>query len=83
MPHSKKVCITLSDDLLYEIDRFKGSRQSRSATIANLLRYALTLPPYFREYDGENAEKEADNAIRNGNVESFNTIEEFLSDLKS
>jgi hypothetical protein len=43
----------------------------------------LTLPPYFKDFDWEKAEKEADAEIKAGKVKSFCSIDDFLVDLKA
>jgi hypothetical protein len=46
-------------------------------------KYALSFPPYFKNYDWDKAEKEADNDIKKGRVKSFSSVDEFLADLKA
>ncbi len=58
-------------------------KHSLDDTIAELLQYALTIiPPYFRQFDWEQAEAEADDDIRTGNMHAFDSVEDFLTDLK-
>lgn len=82
--HTQKLTINLPDDLVKEIEHYKevADEPSRSQAIIDLLKHALTLPPYFKGYDWEKAEAEADKAIARGRVKSFETVEEFLKDLK-
>ncbi|MBI5892310.1 MAG: hypothetical protein HZB79_01440 [Deltaproteobacteria bacterium] len=82
--HTQKLTINLPNDLVKEIEHYKDASDepSRSKAIIDLLKYALTLPPYFKGYDWEKAEAEADKAIAKGNVKSFDSVKEFLRDLK-
>ncbi len=84
MPGTHKLTINLSDDLLDEIDKFKENthKPSRAVAVAELIKYALTLPPYFRQFNWKQAEKEADEDIRTDCINSFDSIEDFLIDLK-
>jgi hypothetical protein len=47
-----------------------------------LVKYALTIPPYFRSFDWTKAEAEADNQIAAGKTKSFDTVEDLIADLK-
>jgi hypothetical protein len=82
--HTQKVTLDLPDDLIREIEHYKEitHEPSDSKAIADLLKYALTLPPYFMNYDWEKAEAEADNAILKGKVKSFDSYQELIADLK-
>lgn len=81
---TQKLTINLSNDLVKEIEHYKeiAHEPSRSKAIIDLLKHALTLPPYFKGYDWKKAEAEADEAIAKGKVKSFKNVQEFLSDLK-
>jgi hypothetical protein len=48
-----------------------------------LIKYALALPPYFARFDWKKAEEDADADIAAGNVKSFSSVDEFLTDLKA
>lgn len=84
MPNKKRLTIEIPEEIFEEVEKYKESTQkpSHSAAVTALLKYALTLPPYFKDYDWEEAEKEADEDIKAGRVKSFDTVEEFLTDLK-
>ena len=43
---------------------------------------AANMPPYFREFNWEKAEAEADTEIAAGKTKSFDSIEDFIADLK-
>ncbi len=81
---TKELTISISDEILKEIERFKESTHKKSTNdaVAELIKYALTFPPYFKEYDWEIAETEADKEIAAGKIESFNSVEDLLFDLK-
>ncbi len=75
--------ISLSKKTLEEIERYKESTHKKSTedAVTDLIEYALTLPQYFKSFDWEKAEVEADKEIAAGKTKSFNTIEDFISDL--
>ena len=76
--------ITLTDDIFEEIERYKKSanKTNTEEAVKDLIKYALTLPPYFREFNWEKAEAEADKEIAAGQTKSFDSIEDFILDLK-
>jgi Arc/MetJ-type ribon-helix-helix transcriptional regulator len=76
--------ISLSSDMAEEIERHKKLRhkQSIEETVLDLIRYALRLPQHFMKYDWKKAEDEADREISSGKTESFNTVDDFIADLK-
>ncbi len=76
--------ITLTNDVFEEIERYKISAKKTNTeeAVAELIKYALTLPPYFKEFDWEKAEVEADREIASGKTKSFDSVEDFIADLK-
>jgi len=76
--------ITLTDDVFEEIERYKISAKKTNTeeAVTELIKYALTLPPYFNEFDWEKAEAEADREIASGKTKSFDSVEDFIADLK-
>lgn len=82
--HTQKLTLTLPDDLVKEIEHYKEAihEPSCSKAIVDLLKYAITLPPYFKNYNWKMAETEADEAIAKDCVKSFNNAKELLADLK-
>jgi predicted CopG family antitoxin len=76
--------ISLSDDMVEEIQRYKESshKQSIEETIIELINNALKLPHYFMKYDWNKAEIEANHEIFLGKTESFDTVDDFIADLK-
>jgi predicted CopG family antitoxin len=81
---TKELTITLSDDIFKEVEKYKKSAQKKSTedAVAELIRYALILPPYFRDFNWTKAEAEADKEIASGKTKSFDTVEDFIADLK-
>ena len=81
---TQKLTINLSNDLVQEIEHYKeiANEPSRAQAIIDLLKHALTLPPYFRGYDWKKAEAEADKDIAEGRIKSFKSVKELLADLK-
>ncbi|MDI6890142.1 MAG: hypothetical protein QMC83_04275 [Thermodesulfovibrionales bacterium] len=81
----KKVVLEIPDSMFDEIIKFKEESHlpDEQSAICELIRYALTLPPYFRDFDWEKAETEADSDIASGRVEEFSSVDEFLSDLNA
>ncbi len=79
-----EVTINLSDEILEEIERYKNVRHKKSIddAVAELIKYALTFPPYFKDFDWEKAEAEADKEIAAGKTNSFETVEDFIADLR-
>ncbi|MEC4686665.1 MAG: hypothetical protein VST71_13175 [Nitrospirota bacterium] len=79
-----EVTINLSDEILEEIERYKNVRHKKSIddAVAELIKYALTFPPYFKYFDWEKAEAEADKEIAAGKTKSFETVEDFIADLR-
>ena len=62
---------------------FKTKIADDAAAIFELVKYALTLPAYFRNFGWKKAEQEADDDIKQGRVKSFSSVDEFLADLKA
>jgi len=79
-----ELTINLSDEIIKEIERYKKVTHKKSTddAVAELIRYALTLPPYFKDFDWKEAETEADEDIAAGKIKSFNSVEDFIADLK-
>lgn len=79
-----EVTVKVSDTIYEEIKRYKKSSHKKSTedAVAALIKHALTLPLYFTQFDWERAEEEADKEIAAGKIESFNSVEDFLTDMK-
>lgn len=80
-----KITVEIPDELYEEISSYKEEAQilDEGIAVVRLLRYALTLPPYFRAFDWDKAEKEADAEIETERSKNFSSVDEFLADLKS
>lgn len=81
---TQELTITLSDKVLDEVKKYKKllHKKSTGDAVAELIKYALTLPPYFKNFDWKKAEAEADEEIASGKTKSFRSAEDFLSNLK-
>lgn len=80
-----KITLEISDELFKKIEDFKGIIHTTddNAAVNELLKYALSLPPYFLAFDWEQAEREADADISEGKVKEFSSVDEFFADLKA
>ncbi len=81
----KKVVIELPNNVFNEVIRFKEELhlKDEQSAIYKLIRYALSLPPYFRSFNWENAETEADSDIASGRIKEFSSADELLADLNA
>ena len=70
--------------MLEEIKRYKNitHKQNIEDAVRELINYALNLPLYFRKYNWERAEDEADKEIDSNKTKSFDTVENFIYDLE-
>jgi len=80
----RELTIKIPEDVFDEIERYRKSanKPNMEEAVAELIKYALSLPPYFREFNWEKAEAEADKEIAAGKTRSFDSIEDFIADLK-
>ena len=80
----REITITLADDIIEEIEKYRKSARKTNTeeAVTELIKYALTLPPYFKEFDWEKAEAEANKEIASGKIKSFDSVEDFIADLK-
>jgi hypothetical protein len=85
MRASHKITMEIPDELFLEIVNFKKKAHitDDAAAAFELIKRALTLPPYFTDFDWKRAEKVADEDIKKGRVKSFSAIDEFVADLKA
>jgi len=81
----KKVALELPDSMFDKVMKFKEESHlpDEESAIYELIRYALTLPPYFRDFDWEMAETEADLDIASGRVKEFSSVDELITDLNA
>ena len=80
-----QITCSLPERVFQEINNYQLSthKQSFEEALTELLQYALTsLPPYFQKFDWKKAEREADQDIQDGRTQTFDTLENFLADLK-
>jgi len=72
--------ISLSKKTLEEIERYKESTHKKSTenAVTELIEYALTLPQYFKSFDWEKAEAEADKEIAARKTKAANTPSSLL-----
>jgi hypothetical protein len=80
----RELTIKIPEDVFDEIERYRKSanKPNTEEAVAELIKYALSLPPYFRDFNWEKAEAEADKEIAAGKTRSFDSIEDFIADLK-
>ena len=85
MKSDRKITVEVPDEIFREITNFKKRshiKDNESATF-ELIKYALSLPPYFAAFDWRKAEEEADADIASGRVKSFSSVDDMLADLKA
>ncbi|MGD0283402.1 MAG: hypothetical protein ABSB95_13685 [Dissulfurispiraceae bacterium] len=85
MKAAHKITLDIPDEVFKEIADFRKRAHigDDKTAVFELVKYALTLPPYFARFDWKKAEEEADADIAAGNVKSFSSVDEFLADLKA
>ncbi|KAF0144665.1 MAG: hypothetical protein FD156_1679 [Nitrospirae bacterium] len=85
MKAGHKITLEIPDELYEEITDFRKKAHISDAkkAVCKLLEYAITLPPYFKDFDWKRAEKEADVEIKSGKVKGFSSVDDFLADLKA
>ena len=81
----KKISLELPDSMFEEVMKFKeeSNLPNEKSAIYELIRYALILPRYFRDFDWEMAEAEADADIASGRVKEFSSVDELLNNLNA
>lgn len=82
---SRKIVLDIPDEIIEGIDAFKDRTNlpDEETAIFKLLKYALSMPPYFKDFDWELAEKEADEDILEDRMKAFSSADELLTDLKA
>ena len=80
-----KITVDVPDDVFESIAEFKKRMDidNDSVAVFELLKYALTLPPYFTSFDWKMAEDEADADIEAGNVQHFESMKDFIAELNA
>ncbi len=74
----------MPEPLFKEIERYRQESHQKSIeeAVDSLIRQGLNLPDYFRRFDWLAAETEADQEIAAGQVESFDSVDAFVEDLR-
>lgn len=85
MKTSHKITLDIPEELFTEIVAFKKRSHIKDDPSAafKLIKYALSLPPYFAAFDWQKSEEEADADIAAGRVKSFSSVDDLLADLKA
>lgn len=85
MTTNHKITLEIPEEIYARIADFKKKSRIRdvNSAIIELIKYALTLPPYFKDFDWKKAEEEADRDVLSGKLKSFSNVEDFLTELKS
>jgi hypothetical protein len=85
MKTSHKITLDIPDEVFEGISAFKERLhiKNNSSAAVELIKYALSLPPYFADFDWQKAEGEADADISAGRVASFSSVDDLLADLKA
>lgn len=80
-----KLNIEIPDNLKKKLTEHISLNNGKSieTTVINLLEYALSpYPAYFRNYDWNIAEKEADKDIKDNQLKSSNSVKDLQNDLR-
>jgi hypothetical protein len=85
MHTAHKITLEIPDEVFAEIEEFRKTANMANAESAmiRLIKYALSLPEYFKGFDWLKAEKEADEDIASGRIMTFASVDEFLADLNA
>lgn len=85
MKTNQTVTLEIPAGIFKEIRRFKKNARIRDdeSAVFELVKYALSLPQYFRDFNWNKAEKEADADIKAGRVRKLSAVDDLLSDLKA
>ena len=85
MQTDHKITIDIPDEIFAGIVDFKKKAHltDNNSAIFELIKYALSFSPYFKNFNWEKAEKAAANEIKSSRVEHFFSVDDFLSDLKA
>jgi hypothetical protein len=83
MKKGHKITLEIPDEIFSEIVNFKKkvNISDNKSAIFELIKYALSFPSYFKNFDWEKAEKEADDDIKSGNAKRFSSVDDFLINL--
>jgi hypothetical protein len=80
-----KTTLQIPGAIYNDILNFKSRERIRDnkAAIVKLLKYAFTLPQYFKDFDWKKAEQKADKDIKAKKIASFSSVHGFLADFKA
>ena len=83
MDKRHSITVELTEDLFEQLQEYKKTTDlpDDESVVIELLRYALCLPPYFKEFNWSKAEMEADEDIRQGRTKRFSSVEDLINDL--
>lgn len=80
-----RITVDIPEEILTELAEFK-KRQSiadDNVAICRLIESALLMPEYFRYFNWAEAEQEAEGEIKLSKTKSFDTVDDFLTELNS
>lgn len=85
MTEKHKMTLEIPDNIYAEILAFSRNNNINDSgeAVMELVKHALSLPPYFKDFDWDKAEQEADEEISSGNVMEFSDVDSFLNELNS
>ncbi len=85
MAEKHKMTLELPDKIYAGILAFSrvNNINDSGEAVMELVKHALSLPPYFKDFDWGKAEKEADEEITSGNIMEFSDVDSFLNELNS
>ena len=85
MTEKHKITLEVPDNIYAGILAFSKNNNIKDSgeAVMELVKHALNLPPYFKDFDWEKAEKEADDEINSGNIVEFSNTDDFLNELNS
>lgn len=85
MGSTHKITLEIPDKIYAGIIAFSKKNHIRDSgtAVTELIKYALSLPPYFKKFDWDRAEEETDAEIKSGNVMEFSNVDDFLNELNS
>ncbi len=83
MDKKHPITLELPEELFEQLQEYKKTTDlpDDESVVIELLRHALCLPPYFKEFDWSKAERQADDDIKEGRTKSFSSAEDLVNDL--
>jgi|LSQX01.2.fsa_nt_gb RNA polymerase-interacting CarD/CdnL/TRCF family regulator len=85
MTEKHKMTLEIPDNIYAGILAFSRNNNIKDSgeAVMELVKHALNLPPYFKNFDWERAEQEADDEISSGTLMEFSDVDSFLNELNS